>query len=74
MYMAPIVRTRPAPSRAARLLVGTPALLLAASVMVPWLLVIGVATAAVLGLKLLAAAPRTLVQAVDYAGEAALGR
>jgi len=74
MYMAPVVRARPASSQAARLLVGTPTLLFAAAVMVPWVAVIGLVTGAVLGLKLLKGAPRALMQAAEYAGQVALGR
>lgn len=64
MYMAPVTRTVSAPSRPAlRRTVGLPVLLLAALVMLPWLLI-----------NLMMLSARFGVQAVDYAGQVALGR
>ncbi len=68
MYMAPITPTRPAPSRPAlRRAVGVPVLALAGVVTLPWLLVHGLIAGVVL-------AGRFGIQAVDYAGQVALGR
>ena len=68
MYMAPITRAAPVAARPAlRRAVGLPVLLLAALVGLPWLL-LNIATAAAMLLV------RFLVQAVDYAGQVALGR
>lgn len=68
MYMAPINRTDIAPSRLlVRRAVGVPVLALAAVVTVPWLAV----NALVAGVVLTG---RFGMQAVDYAGQVALGR
>ena len=68
MYMAPINRTDIAPSRPlVRRAVGVPVLALAAVVTVPWLAV----NALVAGVVLTG---RFGMQAVDYAGQVALGR
>ena len=72
MYIAPIVRARPAPPAPLRLLVGTPVLLLVAVVMLHWMALIALATTLVLGVKLLANAPRVVAQAIDYAGRTTL--
>lgn len=68
MYMAPITRTPLAPSRPLlRRAVGLPVLVLAGLVTVPWL----AGNALVAGVVLMG---RFGVQAVDYAGQVALGR
>lgn len=68
MYMAPINRIDIAPSRPlVRRAVGVPVLALAAIVTVPWLAV----NALVAGVVLTG---RFGMQAVDYAGQVALGR
>lgn len=68
MYMAPIVKAAPVPSHPAlRRAVGVPVLAVAAVVALPWMAV--QALVAVCGL-----AVRAGVQAVDYAGQIALGR
>lgn len=68
MYMAPITRTEIAASPPVlRRAVGLPVLVLAAVVTVPWLAV----NALVAGVVL---AGRFGMQAVDYAGQVALGR
>ena len=75
MYMAPIVRARRAPSSPlARRLIGAPVLLVSVAAMLPWLAVNAVVSGAVVGALALARGPRALVQAIDYAGEVALGR
>ena len=74
MYMAPIVRARPASSPLARRLVGAPVLLLSVAVMAPWLAVNAAVSAVVLGGLAIGRGPRALLQAIDYAGEVALGR
>ena len=64
MYMAPVTRAARSPARPGlRRVVGVPVLLLAALVMVPWLLV-----------NVLMLSARFGMQAVDYAGQVALGR
>ena len=68
MYMAPITRTEIAPSRPlVRRIVGVPVLALAAVVTVPWLAVNALVAGVVLTAKF-------GVQAIDYAGQIALGR
>ncbi len=68
MYMAPITRAKPAPvAPALRRAVGLPVLLLAMAVALPWLLLNALFGAAALVI-------RFAVQAVDYAGQVALGR
>ena len=74
MYMAPVVRARPASSPLARRLVGAPVLMLSVAVMVPWLAVNAAVSAVVLGGLALGRGPKALVEAIDYAGEVALGR
>ena len=74
MYLAPIVRARPASPALLRAVVGAPLLLLTALVMLAWLTAIAAGTALVLGSKALLAAPHALAQAVNYAGQVALGR
>lgn len=74
MFMAPIVRARPASSPLARRLVGAPVLLVSVAVMLPWLAVNVVVSAAVVGGLALGRGPRALLQAIDYAGEVAIGR
>ena len=74
MYMAPITRARPASSLTARRLVGAPVLLLSVAVMAPWLAVNALISAAVIGGLAIGRGPRALLQAIDYAGEVALGR
>ena len=74
MYMAPIVAARPASSPLARRLVGAPVLLVSVAVMAPWLAVNAIVSAAVLGGGAIGRAPRAVLQAIDYAGEVALGR
>lgn len=74
MYMAPIVRARPAVSPLKRRLVGAPVLLLSVAVMVPWLAVNAAVSGVVVGALALGRGPRALLQAIDYAGEVALGR
>lgn len=68
MFMAPISRTDTVPSRPAlRRAVGVPVLALAAVVTLPWLAINALVTGVVL-------AGRFGMQAVDYAGQVALGR
>ena len=68
MYMAPIVKATPVPTRPAlRRAIGVPVLALAVAVALPWMAVLLLA-----GLCMVAA--RMLVEAVDYAGTIALGR
>lgn len=68
MYMAPIQRTAPPPSSPLfRRTIGVPVLALAALVGLPWL-ALHLAAAAVLLLA------RFLAEALDYAGQVALGR
>lgn len=68
MYMAPITRAGTAPSRPAlRRAVGVPVLAAAAVVTLPWLIGNALVAGAVL-------AGRFAGQAVDYAGQVALGR
>ena len=68
MYMAPITRTELAPSRPlVRRVVGVPVLALAAVVTLPWLAVNALVAGVVLTGKF-------GMQAVDYAGQIALGR
>ena len=68
MFMAPIVRAEAAPAPVAlRRLVGVPVLAIAGLVVVPWMLAVGLASGAVL-------AVRVGIQAVAYAGTLALGR
>lgn len=74
MYMAPIVQARPAVSPLKRRLVGAPVLLLSVAVMVPWLAVNAAVSGVVVGALALGRGPRALLQAIDYAGEVALGR
>ena len=74
MYMAPIVRARPASSPLARRLVGAPVLIVSVAVMAPWLAVNALVSAVMLGGGTVARAPRVVLQAIDYAGEVALGR
>ena len=74
MYMAPIVQVRPAVSPLKRRLVGAPVLLLSVAVMVPWLAVNAAVSGVVVGALALGRGPRALLQAIDYAGEVALGR
>lgn len=74
MYMAPVTRARPASSPVARRLVGAPVLLLSVAVMAPWLAVNALISGVVIGGLALGRGPRALLQAIDYAGEVALGR
>lgn len=74
MYMAPIVRARPAAPAALRVAAGAPVVLFATLLMLPWLAAIAIVTMLVVGIESLAAAPRALVQAIDHAGRVALGR
>lgn len=68
MYMAPIPRVKPAVAAPAlRRMVGLPVLFLAALVMLPWLCLNGAVAIVVL-------VARFLTQAMDYAGQVALGR
>ena len=90
MYMGPIVAADTAappagfsivrtPARApsgavSRFVTGVPVLALATVVMVPWLVGHTLAAGALIGLRSLPGAPRTLLSAIDYAGRIALGR
>ena len=69
MYMAPITRAEQAPpaSPALRHIVGLPVLALAVLAMLPWLLLHALFAGVVL-------TTRFATQAVDYAGQVALGR
>ncbi len=68
-----VTRRRPS-TPLARRIAGVPMLAFAAMVMLPWFAFYAVVAAAVLGARGLIAAPRALVDAVDYAGKVALGR
>lgn len=74
MYLAPIVRNRPAVSPLKRRLVGAPVLLLAATVIIPWLAFNAAVSGVVVGVMALGGGPRALLQAIDYAGEIPLSR
>jgi len=83
MYMGPItaaapvdlaVATRAPASTLARRAVGVPVLLVAGAAMLPWMALNAAIAGVVLGARGLAAAPRALVTAIDYAGTVALGR
>lgn len=78
MYMGPIVAARaparPASGPALRAVIGLPVLLLAMLVMLPWLALQAAFTGVLFAIGALTALPRTLRQAIDYAGRVALGR
>lgn len=74
MYMAPIVATKAPVSPALRRATGAVVLPLSALMMVPFLAGYAVYAAAVLGIRGAAKAPRALLDMVDYAGTAMLGR
>ena len=74
MYMAPLARSRPVSSIAARRLVGALALLLSVAMVAPWLAVNAFVSAIVIGGLAIGRGPRALLQAIDHAGEVALGR
>ena len=74
MYMAPIVRAHAPVSPLKRRLVGAPVLLVSVAVMLPWLAVNAAVSGVVVGALALGRGPRVLLQAIDYAGEVALGR
>ena len=68
MFLTPITRADPVPATPAlRRIVGVPVLALAAMVVVPWMLAVGLFWA-------LSFVGRFGVEAVDYAGTIALGR
>jgi len=73
MYMAPIVRTKPAVSAMRRRLAGGVVMPLAVMFMVPWLALYALYAATVLTVQGMARAPRALLQMIDYAGTAVLG-
>ena len=74
MYMERIVAAKAPASPVLRRSVGIVVMLTSIAVMAPFLAICAVWAGAVLGLRALAALPRTLVQMVDYAGTVALGR
>ena len=68
MYMAPITRAKVAPAPPAlRRIVGVPVLALTALVALPWILINLLLAGLLLG-------GRFAVEAMDYAGQVALGR
>lgn len=73
MYHAIVARAQE-PAPVLRAVIGVPVLLLAALIMLPWLVLNAAVSATVLMGRGLIHGPRALVQAVDYAGRVALGR
>jgi hypothetical protein len=73
MYMAPIVRTKPAVSVMRRRLSGGVVMPLAVLFMLPFLTLYAIYAATMLGVQGVARAPRALLQMIDYAGTAVLG-
>lgn len=74
MYMAPIVRAKAPVSTTARRLTGAAVLPLSALVMLPFLAGYAIYAGVALGLRGAGKAPRALVDMIDYAGTAILGR
>lgn len=73
MYMAPIVRTKPAVSVMRRRLSGGVVMPLAVLFMLPFLTLYAIYAATMLGVQGMVKAPRALLQMIDYAGTAVLG-
>lgn len=73
MYMAPIVRTKPAVSAMRRRLSGGVVMPLAILFMLPFLALYALYAVTMLGVHGAAKAPRALLQMIDYAGTAVLG-
>lgn len=73
MHMQPIVRARPPASLRRRRTVGSALVLAGAAVMVPWLALCGGIAAMAFGARALIVLPRTLIQAIDQAGDHAFG-
>jgi hypothetical protein len=73
MYMAPIIRTKPAVSVMRRRLSGGVVMPLAVLFMLPFLTLYAIYAATVLGVQGMVKAPRALLQMIDYAGTAVLG-
>jgi putative flippase GtrA len=65
MNMAPAIPAHQQPPAALRVLERVPTLVLAILVVMPWIAMIALVTAATLGLKLLAAAPRALIASLQ---------
>ncbi|WP_305172559.1 hypothetical protein [Sphingomonas aurea] len=68
-----VVVSRPS-SPLVRRAVGVPVLLVAAAAMLPWMALNAAVAGVVLGARGIAAAPKAVVQAIDYAGTVVLGR
>jgi hypothetical protein len=73
MYMAPIIRTKPAVSVMRRRLSGGVVMPLAVLFMLPFLTLYAIYAVTVLTVQGVARAPRALLQMIDYAGTAVLG-
>jgi hypothetical protein len=73
MYMAPVVRTKPAVSVMRRRLSGGVVMPLAVLFMLPFLTLYALYAVTMLTVQGAAKAPRALLQMIDYAGTAVLG-
>ena len=74
MYMAPIVRSKAPVSAFARRATGAVVLPLSVAFMVPFLAAYAVYAGLALSVRTVAKAPKALLDMVDYAGTAILGR
>lgn len=73
MYMQPIVRAKPPASLLRRRVVGSALLIAGGAVMMLWLVLCSGIALVTFGARGLVALPRTLIQAVDHAGDHAFG-
>ena len=74
MYMESIVAAKAPVSATQRRVAGSLLVLLSVVMMLPWLTVMAIYPATTFGLRAMIALPATLIQAIDHAGDRALGR